>query len=75
LNISDVAWEKFNNDTVRRETNQLTGPLTPSETYYVEWKGLTCHRLRLPVLVDDRRTQVLPGCEKYGVVYLHPDDL
>lgn len=73
-NIPDRAWEKFSEMTTRRLMGRLKGPLTPWEEYYIEWKGMVCGELNLPVLVDDREAQVLPGCERYGIMYLHPDD-
>ena len=75
INISDVAWENFDEADRQRRLHQLSGPLTQAETYYVEWKAMICHRLAIPVLIDDRRDQVLPGCKRYGIDYLHPDEL
>lgn len=75
LNISDSAWENFDQAERQRRADQISGPLTPAERYYVEWKAMVCHRLGIPVLIDDRREQVLPGCKKYGIDYLHPDEL
>jgi hypothetical protein len=75
LNISDKAWEQFDYVTEQRISNLVTGVLTLPETYYMEWKGMICHRLKIPVLVDDMRDLVLPGCLKYGIDYLHPDEL
>ncbi len=75
LNISDKAWEQFTKIETQRLMHKFAGPPTPWEEYYVEWKGLICERLKIPVLVDDRRAQVLPGCEKYAIAYLHPDEL
>lgn len=71
-NIDDNAWEKFNSAEQRRLLGLLTGRLTPWEEYYVEWKGMTCHHLGLPALVDDDPKNVVPGCEKYGIVYVNP---
>jgi FMN phosphatase YigB (HAD superfamily) len=72
-NISDHAWEKFNEAMQRRMFDLLDGPPTPWEEYYLEWKGMMCHSLDLPVLIDDKVEHVLRGCEKYGIAYLHPD--
>jgi len=58
-----------------RLTGRYHGASTPWELYYVEWKGLMCDKLGLPVLVDDKPEHVRPGCEKYGIVYFHPDEL
>lgn len=74
-NISDVAWERFSHLYRLRLVNRLDGPLLPWEAYYLEWKGMTCDQLKLPVLVDDLEDLVLIGCEKYGIMYLHPDEL
>ena len=75
INIADRAWTAFNEIAEQRLRKQYSGPLTKAELFYVEWKAMVCHRLRVPVLVDDRRDQVLPGCIKYGIAYVHPDDL
>lgn len=74
-NISDIAWERYSNIYQRRLVGRLDGPPLPWESYYIEWKGMTCHDLHVPVLVDDLENLVLPGCEKYGIKYLHPDEL
>ena len=74
-NIADRAWEEFNKVDQLRLFNHQKGPLTPWEVYYREWKGLTCRELALPVLVDDRPDQVLLGCEKFGIAFVHPDEL
>lgn len=42
---------------------------------YLHWKGETCKKQGLSVLVDDMRDLVLPGCRKHGIDYLHPDEL
>jgi hypothetical protein len=55
--------------------DQLRGPPRPWEEYYIEWKGLICHQLGIPVLIDDLAALVKPGCEKFGIRYLHPDEL
>jgi len=73
-NIEDKAWEQFRKAELLR-LNGMRGPLTEWERYYIEWKGRMCHQLGLPVLVDDRRTQVIPGCQKYNIDYIHPDEL
>lgn len=75
LNIANRAWVEFNAIAEQRLLQRYCGPLTKAERFYIEWKGMVCHRLRVPVLVDDRREQVLPGCTKYHIGYMHPDDL
>lgn len=42
---------------------------------YLEWKGKVCHDLGITVLVDDMPAMVIPGCDRYGVLHLHPNDL
>jgi len=74
-NINARAWEKFLATQKERMLGLYHGPLTPWEEYYVEWKGMMCDKLHLPVLVDDMTAHVLPGCEKYGIAYVHPDEL
>lgn len=73
FNISDRAWAGFANAQAKRQ--KLDGRLTPWEMYYVNWKGLVCSLRHLPVLVDDKTEDVLPGCEKYSIVFVHPDSL
>ncbi len=75
LNIDDAAWEAHNRHTMHRHIGRLKGPLTPEETYYVEWKGMICAEHGLTVMVDDRVDHVLEGCRKYGVAFINPDDL
>jgi len=74
-NIADKAWMEFTKYNDRRLVGRLSGPLTPWEEYYVEWKGMMCRDLNLPVLVDDMPNHVLPGCEKYNVIYINPSEL
>lgn len=74
-NIGNIAWLNFTRDNHRRYNNRLTGPATPHEDYYLNWKGLECKLRGLPVLVDDRTEHVMSGCEKHGIVFIHPDDL
>lgn len=73
--IPDKAWERFFQTQQRRLMHQIDGPPNLWEEYYVEWKGMICQREHLPILIDDKAEHVLPGCEKYGILYLHPDDL
>jgi len=75
FNISDRAWAGFTNAQAQRSSGRLEGRLTPWEMYYVNWKGLVCSLRHLPVLVDDKSADVMPGCEKYGIEFVHPDSL
>ena len=74
-NISDLAWDGFMQVHRQRKLGRYTGPATPGEDYFVAWKAMTCDKLRLPILIDDKTELVLPGCLKHGITYLHPDDL
>jgi len=74
LNIENLAWEQVKKTELLRQ-HGFRGPFTEWERYYMEWKGMTCHRLNIPVLVDDRHALVLPGCRKYSIEYIHPDEL
>jgi 8-oxo-dGTP pyrophosphatase MutT (NUDIX family) len=73
--IPDALWLAFEEDRQRREAGALHGPLTAAERAYVEWKGATCRRLGLTVLVDDDAEHVGPGCEAHGVALVRPDCL
>ena len=42
---------------------------------YLEWKGKICHQRGITVLVDDMPSMVIPGCDRYGVLHIHPDHL
>lgn len=75
FNIDDKAWEAFNRISLRRSLGIYDGPLTPWEDYYFQWKGLMCKTYRIPMLIDDMRDHVLPGCERYDIIYFHPDEL
>ncbi|CAM6054945.1 unnamed protein product [Sphagnum tenellum] len=66
-NISNEAWEAWNADAKKRRIGDLKGPPTEAETYYTHWKGETCHKLGLSILVDDDIRNTLPGCRKFGV--------
>lgn len=74
LNIEDVAWEKFSRNRHARSRGEIGPALTEEEIYYLDWKGATCAKHGLTVLVDDMVDRVRDGCEKNGVVYVNPDD-
>ena len=42
---------------------------------YKEWKGKVCSENGIGILIDDMTHDVFPGCNRYGVVHIHPDDL
>ncbi len=75
FSISDEAWLAHSHAQSQRMMGVLKGSLTPPEVYYITWKGDTCKRDNIPVLIDDKPEDTVPGCEKYGVTYFHPDDL
>jgi hypothetical protein len=74
-NISDRAWERWTETQNERRAGQREGPATPWELYYVNWKGLVCKLKSIPVLIDDKPSDTVPGCEKYGIAFVHPDTL
>lgn len=75
LNIEDEAWEAHNTHTIQRQIGRLSGPPTKEELYYVEWKGMVCHRHGLTALVDDNIPHTISGCEKHGIILIDPNDL
>lgn len=42
---------------------------------YKNWKGYICKKHDITILIDDRPEDVLPGCLKYGVEFMHPDQV
>ena len=75
FHIEDAAWSDNEKMKNLRYHQIKHGPLTPEEIYYKTYKGRICHENNIPVLVDDRKNDVILGCEKYGIEYMHPDDL
>jgi hypothetical protein len=71
INIDSRAWSSWSRDEFDRRTGRLTGPLTEPEEYYVNWKGATCKKNRLPILIDDDIGNTQPGCKKHGIVLLN----
>lgn len=51
------------------------GIIIDATAYYTEWKGQMCHENGLTVLVDDNGDHTIPGCTKYGIVYIDPENL
>lgn len=39
------------------------------------WKGMTANELGCTLLIDDMEHMVVPGCQKHGIEWLHPDNL
>lgn len=68
VNMTD---EMFENEYL--SSRSPAGLFVPTRRY-IEWKGEVCAHLGLTVLVDDATDQVVPGCEKYGIAYVNPDD-
>lgn len=75
INIENRAWERFNLVAMQRRLTNSIAQLTSSEVYYFEWKGMMCDKHHVPVLIDDRPDQVMLGCQKYNIVFIHPDQL
>jgi hypothetical protein len=75
FHIEDEAWAENNQMDYLRIARIKFGPLTPPEIYYKTWKGMICAKHNIPVLVDDREKDVILGCEKYNIIYIHPNDL
>lgn len=42
---------------------------------YCYWKAWQCRELEIEVLVDDATMEVWAGCSRYGIDYLHPDQI
>lgn len=68
LNIPDDVFAAYWKGVRAREID------LDAEQAYVEWKGLICSQHGITVLVDDNPAHVLPGCDRYGVLHVHPDD-
>ena len=56
-----------------RAKRLFAGPECAMERAYRHWKGMICAKLGARVLIDDRADDVQPGCDAFGVLYLHPD--
>lgn len=75
INIDDDLWEDYEHERVLRLHKVKFGPPSEVEIQYLTWKGYACKAHNIPVLVDDRKAEVILGCQKYGIVYMHPNDL
>ena len=75
FNIEDKAWERFMVLDRERLAGLRHGELLPWELYYITWKGSICKQNGIGVLIDDRPELVVPGCEKHGIAFVHPDTL
>lgn len=42
---------------------------------YLFWKGEQCAELGIELLIDDATMEVFAGCSRYGIDYLHPDQI
>lgn len=71
--IDHEAWEQFMMAEWQRKAGILKGPITEIEDTYVNWKGQQCRELGVPVLIDDNLPHTKPGCERYGIRLIHPD--
>lgn len=41
----------------------------------MNWKGLKCSEIGATILIDDMTDHVIKGCDKHGIIHIHPDDL
>lgn len=56
-----------------RAQGLYSGPPSPVEALYLQWKGVVCARWGASVLVDDMTDHVRLGCVAHGIRLLHPD--
>jgi hypothetical protein len=74
LSVPYRIWEDHAHIEYNRRRGLITGPVMPEEDLYWEWKGLTCSEHGLPVLIDDNFPHTKPGCDRYGIRLIHPDE-
>jgi hypothetical protein len=74
LSVDPDVWYAHATAEMQRRSGILKGPLTDAELLYREWKGLVCRQHGIPVMIDDNAEHVVPGCERYAVKYVHPDE-
>jgi hypothetical protein len=69
LSVPDDMYDRF---------QQLAGATSEegrgAVRTYTEWKGRICAKHGITVLIDDNPGHVLPGCDRYGVAHIHPDE-
>jgi hypothetical protein len=74
ISVGNEAWEAWAADDQRRRAGDLTGPHTPAEKSYVEFKAEQCVKIGATVLVDDKPLLCQAACERRGVQFMHIDE-
>lgn len=72
ITCPDEIFERFW-DAHQRQKLGLPIDMTDVQPY-VEWKAKICKKHGITVLIDDNPLHVQPGCDRYGVLHVHPDD-
>ena len=67
-----VAFQRLQR---QRQLGLYAGPMAFCELEYRSWKGRICARHGAELLIDDMTDHVSPGCERHGIILLHPDAL
>lgn len=67
-------YSKLKKKAHKPKNKERMNQIYPLYTAFREWKGKKAKELGCSVLVDDDRQNTLPGCEKFGVDYVHPGD-
>ena len=74
--VDCAPHEMWMHHNKRRAAGLEGGPDSDEDTDpYLYWKGWVCSQRGFPVLIDDATDNVLPGCLKYGVHLIHPDEI
>lgn len=74
FNVPDMVWDRYARKDYRRKYMPDMERCRIDDEYEY-WKARTCKAHDIPVLVDDMTAHVAEGCEKYGIIHFHPDDL
>ncbi len=75
INIDDGLATLVQRLRRHRHSRLFAGPEGPAERAYRHWKGMVCARIGAIALIDDRTEDVAPGCDAFGIMHLHPDQL
>jgi hypothetical protein len=65
------ARQEYHSKNIGNISNHLLDKMLE----YNQWKGKKCSELGCTLLIDDMGSKVLLGCYKYGIKYLHPENL
>ena len=71
--IEHSAWQANEIAMLKRRSGMIGEDLTDEEIYYKTWKGMMCNKLGATVLVDDKPGDVMLGCKKFGIQFVHID--